>query len=260
MSEPASMSCELSQEHLAAYVLDSLTGEEAIAVRSHLEHCAACRKEAEELLAVTAALGGAVEEVVPPPALRQRILAQAALTPQLLPQGQPRRSPGSRLRSPAGAWATAAVAAAVALAAIGWGAWEHANPSPAQAKLGGQLHPVSSRQVGHLVADGQSSVISLTAPGAGRAKGLLAVDLQTGVTYLVVSGVPPEDHRSVYTLWYMAIQNGSLLPVNIGDLTAAGAYRLPRSPFGYTRLAVTLEPGPHDSTPRGPVIVSGSLA
>lgn len=67
-----------------AYALNAVEAEEAREFERHLEGCQACRDEVRELRE-TAASMGAAEVLVPPAALKARVLQAAARQPQLPP-------------------------------------------------------------------------------------------------------------------------------------------------------------------------------
>ena len=84
MTPAHSRDCPMAEQSVG-WVLHALEPEEELEVARHLETCEVCRtvvRETEESLSV---LGGSVEPLEPPPALRARILAAAARTPQEQP-------------------------------------------------------------------------------------------------------------------------------------------------------------------------------
>jgi len=93
----------------AAYALDALAPDDALAYEQHLAGCERCQEELASLGAAAGSLAYAVLPVEPPPALRERIL-QAARDerPNVVPL-RPRP--------------LAAVAAVAACAAVGLGVW-----------------------------------------------------------------------------------------------------------------------------------------
>lgn len=96
----------------AAYALDALDPEDAREYEAHLARCEQCRAELAELSESASALAYAVEAPAPPPALRTRILEQAARERTNVIPLRP------RLRTP-----LAAAAAVAACAAVGLGIW-----------------------------------------------------------------------------------------------------------------------------------------
>lgn len=248
------LTCDQAQDLLGAFVLDSLEPLQESEVKAHLEACPACSREAEALRAIAMTIGEAVDEVAPPPELRERIMREVH-RPQVAP-AIASASPGRRWWArPSAAWGVAAVAAILMLAAGGWGLNEHFSaPSPGRGLVATALNPVD-----RLIASGQAQVLPLTPTAGSRARAALVTDPATGATYVLLSGVPPLHTGQAYTVWYMSLQQGSLKAIPVGDMTASGAYRMPRSPRGFLKVAITKEPAAHDSTPRGPVLVEATL-
>jgi len=87
---------------LAGYALDALDGAERLALEAHLPTCAQCQAELAELRRVSAALGGAVVPVPPPPALKAKVLAHATAQRQA-PQAPEAGAQSRFLRRPAAA-------------------------------------------------------------------------------------------------------------------------------------------------------------
>ena len=63
---------------VAAWVLGALDPEEEEAIRLHVEGCPSCRQTVARLGRAAAALPLEVEEISPPPRLRERVLVAAA--------------------------------------------------------------------------------------------------------------------------------------------------------------------------------------
>ncbi|MDI9581425.1 MAG: zf-HC2 domain-containing protein, partial [Thermobispora sp.] len=77
------MTCEETRMSLGVYVLGALDADEEAAVRAHLEACAACRAEAEELSGLTPLLARVTERDIeqvgePPRAVLDRLITTAA--------------------------------------------------------------------------------------------------------------------------------------------------------------------------------------
>ncbi len=98
-----------AQALTAGYALDALDDDDRREFERHLLTCATCRAEVDELRETVGALALAVDPVEPPPALRERILADARRGGEVLPFRSRR------------VWQ--AVAAAAAVAAVGFAIW-----------------------------------------------------------------------------------------------------------------------------------------
>ena len=85
-------------EEAVGWALHSLEPDAEIAVAMHLPQCDSCRTVAGEAGEVLAYLGAAVEQLDPPPSLRDRLMAAVADTPQQ-PAGQPESSSDHRSRT-----------------------------------------------------------------------------------------------------------------------------------------------------------------
>jgi anti-sigma factor RsiW len=102
---------------VGAYALDAVDDLERAAFDRHLRDCGACRAEVAELQEAAARMADGTWSV-PPPALRDRVIAEIATTRQVAPlaPGRPRRAGSLRIRLTAAA--AAVVAAAVAGSAV----------------------------------------------------------------------------------------------------------------------------------------------
>jgi anti-sigma-K factor RskA len=168
----------------AAYALDALEGSELEAFEEHLARCAECRENVATFQRVAAELAFDVDAPAPPPALRNRILDQAAVERPKVVQ-LPRR----RWAFPVAA--AAAVAAGVAALALAFWAAD------------------LSQQVDELQADqhrANEALIALTDPSASvfaleGADGVLVVDEDSGEGKLVISGLESAPAEKTYEAW-----------------------------------------------------------
>lgn len=224
---------------VAAWVLGALDVDEAESLRVHVEGCASCREVAGRLRRVAGALPLAVEEVVPPPRLRERVLAAAGSTPRA--SGKPvavstrragRRRPlpslvmGISRRLPL--YAVAAVAVIALLVGALIGQTMRAPQPPAQSQVS------RFTLAGHQDMSGaQAMVIDL------RTDGLALVDFR---------GLPALGSGRVYEVWLIR-SGGNPEPaaVFVPDSNGAKVVLVSRSLAGYSVMAVTNEPGPDGS-------------
>jgi hypothetical protein len=107
------MSCLLVRELLPEHAIGVLPRDEAGSVDRHLAWCAACRKEAGELQRAAATLAYSVAPVDPPEELEDRVVDAVRGVAERRTAAAPRRSRVA---------VAAVLAAALALAAVGWGA------------------------------------------------------------------------------------------------------------------------------------------
>jgi anti-sigma-K factor RskA len=279
------LTCEEAADLAPAYVLDALEPAETAAVRDHL---ASCQRPHPEF----AALGGVVpvlldldpsELVEPPAGLRDRIMAAAAAdlaargerttpaveaiappgvppptAPIALPSAADRAARAERRGLPGTSpfdWALR-IAAVVAIVLVGgWGLI-----------VQGQL--TSERQFNQAVA---AVIQAAGAPGAktvvlspqnGYAATGLAAVRPDGSVVLAIRDLPATTGGQVYTAWAIV---GTNAPVSIGDFALAGGgtsaftTRPSQTPAGAT-IAVTLEPNPGNTAPKGKVVTAGVAA
>ena len=107
---------DIDVHHLAAaYALDALDQRERAAFEAHYERCDVCRADVLEFRGTMAEVAGALS-TPPPPSLKDRVMADIAVTRQLSPSlVAPVPAPTGRSR---GSWAMLAAAAAVIIALV----------------------------------------------------------------------------------------------------------------------------------------------
>lgn len=227
------------ENEVAAFVLDALDTQEEAAVRAHLASCASCRQLEQRLRRVLGSLPLAAEEAVPPPRLRERVLAAAGASPQAV-EPRPRavalrpHRPRPRSRRP---WvATGLVAALIAVIVLaGWNVY-----------LTQELRSVPRGQPTAVT----TSAIRPTSAGtiAGAQGEVIQVSSQ-GLAVVQFSNLPVPAPGRVYQLW---------VGPSAGHVKSAGVF-LPESDgskvlvldqgLAQDRLiAVTLEPAPDGSS------------
>jgi anti-sigma factor RsiW len=250
----------------AGYVLGALEPAEETAVRDHLATCPEPHTEFVELGGIVTALLADVPLVEPPAALRDRIMdaARADLavpprTPIAAPSGAPGFPPAEErvLRRTARTsrldWALR-IAAVIAVVAIGaWG-------------LGLQRQLDAARQFDQAVAQvldaagrpGAQAVILTPAQGK-QGQGIAAV-APDGTVTLAMRDLPATSDGQVYTTWVLVGKNA---PIAVADFTvdangiASVRTRPAQTPPGAI-LAVTLEPNPGNTAPKGPIVSTGT--
>lgn len=106
---------------LSEYAFGYLSPEERRDVDAHVRECTDCVQELDELMLVMEGLARAPEVAVPPPALKERVLARLAREPQDPPVVQGRSAQADvRTRGWSGAWLAAAAAVIVAVGGALW--------------------------------------------------------------------------------------------------------------------------------------------
>ena len=210
-----------------AYAVNALDDVERAAFERHLADCEVCAAEVAGLSEAAAAMTHAVE-VSPPPALRDRLMAQVATTRVLPPVVQPIR-PGRRRSF------LVAAAAAVVLA-IGGGV---VATQPWDDKPG---VITASQQV---LDSPDARRVSAPVQGGGQVTIVRSDRLHEAV--LLADGMPPAPSGRIYQIWYQnslgRMVSAGLMPRGKSSLLLAGDPRTAQA------VGITVEPEGGSETP-----------
>ena len=238
---------------VGAYAVDAVDDLERASFDRHLADCETCANEVGELRDAAARLTEGTWSV-PPPRIREQVLARAAATAQLPPAGQRRRRSDPLTR-----WRRLAAAAAV-VGVLGAGA--------AVTTYAVQEQQIRTQQVAAGAAQQQATRIEsvLAAPdaalradnliGGGRVTVVVSDAMDAGV--VVLADAPPPRPDRAYQLWM--VEDGA--PVSVG-LLAAGqdqATELIEGVRGSEAFAVSLEPASGSRAPTTQPLVGIPLA
>jgi hypothetical protein len=231
---------------IGAYVLDAVNDLERAAFDRHMRECEVCRAEVDELREASARLADGAWSV-PPPALRDDVLAAIATTRQIAPISPaappvpaPRRS---RLR-------LVSAAAAVVVAAAGAAASVYAVQDQ---RLRDQRAVAERAQAGEARVRAVLAAPDLVfkeEPMSGGGKVTVAVSrLQNAAVVMLAAGAAPTGDR-VYQLWTIRDQQ----PVSEGPLAVgqATAVQIVNDISQASDVAVTVEQAPGAKTPSLP--------
>lgn len=250
-----------------AYALDALTEPEKSEFEALMAGSEQLRAEVTELMDTAVELGLSVAPVDPPPAMRDRILASIAATPQL-PAGEPQTSPdtvggssGNRVETASAdtpaelkartRWSTqiarlGAVAAVIALI-VGLG-FSVRFGIQAQAEI------ATAAQVNEIQAAGDSQDATVEVAGGGTATLIWSIALHRSA--LIVDGLASLPAGSTYELWY--IDEDGATPAGTFDMDDDGNHVVVLAGdmgLGDT-VGVTVEPeGGSDVPSTDPIIV-----
>jgi anti-sigma-K factor RskA len=192
------------------YALDALDESEEQTFEQHLALCRRCREELAGLREAAASLAYSVPSAVPPPELKERILAQArSERPNVVPL-RPRRNWTAPL---------AAAAAIAACAAVVLGIWA-ASLQNAQDPLESVLSKPGSR----LVSMGRAGGVAVAPDG----------------TAVLAVAVPPAPANKTYEAW--VIEAGRAKPAGLfRGRAGTSIVEIPRRVLSGSVVAVTLE-------------------
>jgi anti-sigma-K factor RskA len=244
-------------DDLALHALGVLEGDERVALEKHLEGCAACRRELEQLRGDMALMALSTAGPVPPRRARQRLLEAVA------------RKPRRAAAPPRRAWWTlvpwiVATALAVALVAV------LLQNSDMQRRVSG-LQDQSAQQQAELQR-AREVVSTLTATDAMRVtlvaaktppqpqgKAIYVRDRSSLI--FMASNFQALPAQKVYELWLIPI-TGAPIPAGIFKPDAHGSATVinPPLPTGVEAkaFAITVEPESGSSAPTMPILMIGA--
>lgn len=237
------MNCETVDELAAAYAIGAVGPSEEGAIERHLNECHEAHTEARALIDAAQIAPLSLDQVVPPPALRARLMTTVAATPQEHRAVARVQSPHERRgRDRWWRWSPVALAgvAAALLLVVAVGAWN----VTLQQQLGQReaaLRTVAAADAVHRVTGTAGSGWLLE---TGDAALFLAEDL----------AVLPQDR--IYELWLIEADG---TPVAVGTLDQSDGLvtaPLERPPDDATAFAVTVEAERVDAPTSEPVLLA----
>jgi hypothetical protein len=282
--------CRLNEQAIG-WALHALEPDEEMAVLLHLAQCPSCRAAARDIEEVLAGLGASVEQVDPPPSLREGLLARAAETPQAAqqphadertdegtpepaapavedprPRHRARRTHPSATRPPSGSWLSrrgrrilAASLALVAVVAIGGLAIRTAQ---LQQQRDAEVTQAQSLEefLGRVDQPGAQHAILTTPDGATAAAVLVA----GGQMQVLPLGLDPNAvDRTTYVLWGISGEETAPQPMGTFDVASTTEGMQPvRSVAegdGFSTYAISMEQGRTAPASPSGVIASGQV-
>jgi Anti-sigma-K factor rskA, C-terminal len=228
------------RDDLVAYSLEALDPREAAAVEAHVPSCARCTRELEALTPAVAVLGESVEQLEPPPELRQRVMA---IVHEEAKQAETDRAPVREepvTRRERRGWRGLMLRPAMGLAAL----------AIIAAGIGGYLIAGNGGGGG----GGAETVPVVAQQGIG---GTLAVGDNSAM--LDLHGLHQLSGREVYQVWVAKgatlRPSSNFVPDGIGRAMTAVDGKLTPG----TKVMVTREPHPGETMPTSPVLLSATV-
>lgn len=261
----AGLRCSEVADLASGFVLGVLDDAEMASVRAHLAACPEPHLEMEELGSAAAAMLLAVPQVEPPAALGSRIL-EAARRDTIRPPVEPVRA-ADAMRRPAPAveprrergflglgrpiWATAGIAAVLAIAILGAQAF---NLQQQRDQLAAYQAGVAEVLDIAAAPGGQLAVMASTPQGPA---GIAAVGAD-GKVRIAMQDLAPTTGSQVYEAWLIVGQNA---PVPIGAFqvgsSGSGTLATTGTSVAGVVVALTLEPAEGARTPTLPIVAAG---
>jgi anti-sigma-K factor RskA len=230
------------RDDLVAYSLGALDPREISAVEAHAPSCARCTRELEGLAPAVAVLGESVEQLEPPPELRERVLAivREEAEAKKVERGAGPREEATTMRRERRGLRGLLLRPAMGLAAL----------AIVAAGFGGYLIAGNGGGGG-----GETTVPVVAQQGIG---GTLEVGDTSSM--LDLHGLKPQlTGRQVYQVW---VAHGSSLrpssnfiPDSSGRAMTAVDGHLTKG----TKVMVTLEPHPGQTAPTPPILLSATV-
>ena len=271
VTDEAMSSHEAIAERLPDYVLGALPEDELGVVAAHLEGCARCRSELDDLLEMTSLLADAGP---PRPEVRAALTARLAPyrawprtgaavastesaapvppAPIALPtrpreqSGRRRPSLGPQRLAPATA-AALAVAAAMLIALGGWVALLQRDQ--------GERERIAALVTGA----GNAHPLTDTALASG-AIGVIYTEPDSETALLLASGLPPLPDGEGYQVWFFTESGDQVaagfFPVG-ADGTGQALVRAPRPVGDFWAVGLSAEPATGSPAPTGPLALGG---
>jgi anti-sigma-K factor RskA len=250
-------------EDLALYAVGCLEGDEQAALEKHLEECASCRRELEQLRGDTALLALSASGPRPPARAQTRLMDAIAKEPREAQVSAASRGSAARWWA---VWGWAAAVAMIVVAAMVWN--QNAKLKSSVAELQG----LSEQQRSEL-AQARHVVDTLTAQDVQRVdvmpvglkqpppQGKAIYSRQNNGLIFLASNLLPLPAQKTYELWIIPTQ-GAPIPAGVFKPDAHGGAMVinPPIPAGVDAkaFAITIEPEQGSTTPTLPIVMLGA--
>lgn len=245
-------------EDLALYALGALEGGERSSLEKHLDECATCRRELEQLRGDAALLALTTAGPKPPARAKSRLLAAIAREPRA--QRVPARAPW---------WGLLGWLATAAMLVVAFTLWrQDSHLSSTVATLSGQLEKEKAdseqaRRVADILhaPDAASYVIMPVAMKTVPPSGKAIYSRERSGLIFVASNLNPLPAKKAYELWLIPTQ-GAPIPAGVfkPDQRGGAIVVNPPLPAGVEAkaFAITIEPEQGSTTPTMPIVMMGA--
>lgn len=262
----------ITQDDLALYALQALTGEESAAVRHHLSTCDACRAELAKLQDDLVMVALSVEQQPVPEGARDRFVrslaeAEASSAPAGKPAGPV--LVGRRPRFGIAGWLGWIAAAAMLIISVSLGIEQNRLRTTVRetvSKLEAmQASESRAEQVEELLTAPKAQRVLLTAPKAPPLPSAHVVYLASrGELVFQASHLASIPTDKTYELWVIPANGSAPIPAGLfrPDTAGNGEVMLPSIPPGIEAKAfgVTLENPGGSRVPTAPILLAGAVS
>ena len=247
-------------EDLALHALGALQGDGLVALQTHLQNCADCRRELELLSGDVALLAMSTAGVAPPRRSRQRLLAALAVEPGHTTAPGPRRRGFWNLVP----WFAAAAAGVMVVLLLRQNSQLQNSVRTLNSLFADQTVALQHAQevVETLTATESQQVTLVAAKNAPQPQGKTFYLRSKGHLIFLANNLPQLPPEKIYELWLIP-KAGAPIPAGLfkPDPRGSAAVVNPPLPVGVEAksFAVTLEPGAgsHEA-PRGTFVIVGT--
>jgi Anti-sigma-K factor rskA len=273
-------------EDLTLYAMQLITGEEAVAIAQHIEHCAECRRELAHIHGDLGAYAFTVEMHEAPATARPRLMRQVSREKRVTPISNPviaaygrsasilgpveeeQEKPKSHVGRTILGWTGWALAAGLALAA----AFLYRQREDLRGNMADQASRIShlaaeaaqSHQLLEALTDPQAVRVTLTAkplPPKSGPLGGTTYNPDKGTLVFLATGLDPLQTYKTYELWLIPADNSAPVPAGTfhPDDRGNASLIMPDLPKGVPAkgFGVTIEDEGGSQTPTKPIIMAG---
>lgn len=257
-------------ENLASYALRALEGEERAAMERHLETCAACRAELQELQGDMALLALSASGPAPPQRAKRRLMEAIAREPRVSAR------PEMGTAATHGWWRLVPALAAVIVAVLGLYAWRE-NWRLREENVAAQLKIAALEQQAArmtalmeryrnvaevLTASDAVSFTLVSAPVKPVPTGRAIYLQKRAALVFVASNLNPVPAGKTYELWLLPASGAAPIPAGLfkPDVRGSASVLTPPLPAGVEAkgFAVTIENEGGSQTPTMPIVMAGT--
>jgi anti-sigma-K factor RskA len=245
-------------EDLALYALGALEGSERISLEEHLEECASCRRELEQLRGDAALLALTTSGPRPPARAKSRLIEAIAREPRVQP---------AKARMPWwGAWGWLAAAAMVVMVALLWNQNARLRTDVRESAALSEQQKLALDQARRIVdtlmaKDAMHVSVLPVGMKAPPPEGKAIYSRERNGLIFMASNLHALPAQKAYELWLIPMQ-GAPIPAGMFKPDAHGGAMVvnPPLPAGVEAkaFAITIEPEQGSTTPTMPIVMMGA--
>lgn len=238
---------DIDLHHLAAaYALDALEPHEREAFEAHYEQCDVCRADVMEFRETMTIVADSLA-TPPSPSLKDRVMADVAVTRQLSPMVGPSRGPSSvpvPSRSTRPAWPLLAAAAVVLLALVA---------GVVSIATGRDDGDDFNDQLAAMLDMPDARMVDLPAQGDTSGTFKVAWSPTMGKAALIGEDLPVAPDGKAYELWLITPDESMAMYV-LDPADGGSVHRMIDTPKDPTAWAITMEPAAGSAVATGDII------